>query len=285
MHRSLSFLALLVASGVRLAAAPDSFRFVLVGDRTGETQPGVYEQVLREAAAEDPAFMLSVGDLIQGLNDATAESEWQALEQLLAPYRRYSFHSAPGNHDIWSERSERLFRKYAGRAPHYSFDYENAHFTILDNSRSEKFSPDELAFLEKDLQAHAAQRVKFIVSHQPSWIVDAILRNPSFPVHQIAKKYGVRYVIAGHIHQMLHVDFDGVTYLSMASSGGHLRASKRYEDGWFFGYALVEVSGIGAAFRIKELKGPRGEGRTTRLEEWGADGLVGKNKKAAGAAR
>jgi hypothetical protein len=88
MHRILSFLALLVASGVRLAAAPDSFRFVLVGDRTGETQPGVYEQVLREAAAEDPAFMLSVGDLIQGLNDATAESEWQALEQLLAPYRR-----------------------------------------------------------------------------------------------------------------------------------------------------------------------------------------------------
>src|SRR6266849_6081346 len=282
MRRNLSFLTLLAVTGVAFAAesTPDSFRFVLLGDRTGEPPAGVYEQVLREAAAEDPAFLLSVGDLIQGLNDAPAEREWQALEQILAPYRRYPFHSAPGNHDIWSDSSERLFRKYTGHAPRYSFDYGKAHFTILDNSRSEKFSPDELTFLEKDLQAHAAQPVKFIVSHQPSWVVDAILRNPSFPVHQIAKKYGVRYVIAGHVHQMLHVDFDGVTYVSMASSGGHLRASKQYEDGWFFGYALGEVSGIKAVFRIQELNAPHGEGRTTKLEDWGTDGLVSKKKVA-----
>jgi Icc protein len=282
MRRSFSFLTLLAVTGLAFAAStPDSFRFVLLGDRTGETQPGVFEQVLQEAAAEHPAFILSVGDLIQGLNDATAEKEWQALVQILAPYRRYPLQVAPGNHDIWSERSERLFRKYTGHAPHYSFDYGKAHFTILDNSRSQQFSPDDLTFLEKDLQAHTAQPVKFIVSHQPSWIVDAILRNPSFPVHQIAKKYGVRYIIAGHVHQMLHVDFDGVTYVSMASSGGHLRASKRYEDGWFFGYMLVEVSGIEAGFRIKELKAPHGEGRTTGLEDWSTDGLISKNKAAA----
>ena len=47
---------LLCAQG---AAAPDSFRFAILGDRTGEAQRGVYEQVCREVAAESPAFAVS----------------------------------------------------------------------------------------------------------------------------------------------------------------------------------------------------------------------------------
>ncbi len=57
----------------RAAAQKDSFPFVILGDRTGEAQPGVYERVWRAAAAENPAFAVSVGDSIEGLNDATAE--------------------------------------------------------------------------------------------------------------------------------------------------------------------------------------------------------------------
>ena len=79
--------------------------------------------------------------------------------------------------------------------------------------------------------------------HRPSWIVNVALRNPNFPLHQLARRYGVQYVVAGHIHQMLHLELEGVTYVSMVSSGGHLRASGRYQDGWFFGHALVEVTG------------------------------------------
>ena len=271
-------LRLLGALLVALAAAPaaDSFHFVVMGDRTGEAQPGIYEEVWREAAAEDPAFVVGVGDTIEGLSDATAEEEWEAVVRILAPYRRYALYLAPGNHDIWSEMSERAFRKHAGHAPHYGFDYEQAHFTVLDNSRSDEFSPDELKFLEKDLQAHAAQPVKFIVSHRPSWLIDVMFANPNFAVHRLAKKYGVQYVIAGHVHEMLRAGLDGVTYLSMASAGGHLRASKKYEDGWFFGYALVEVNGRDVKFQIKELKPPHGMGRVTRPEDWGTAGLAGR---------
>ena len=35
--------------GIAGAASPDSFRFVILGDRTGETQPGVYERVWQRA--------------------------------------------------------------------------------------------------------------------------------------------------------------------------------------------------------------------------------------------
>jgi len=270
---------------ITAALRPDSFLFIIIGDRTGDAQPGVYEQVWQEAVAERPAFVVSVGDTIEGLNDATAETQWSLVEHLLTPYRRYPLYLAPGNHDIWSERSERLFRKYARHEPHYSFDYGQAHFTILDNSRSDEFSAGELAFLEKDMRAHAAQSVKFIVSHRPSWLMHVVFADRNFPAHRLAKKYGAQYVIAGHVHQMLHADLDGVMYVSMASSGGHLRASRKYEDGWFFGYTLVEVKGNNVRFLIKELKPPHGGGRVTRLEDWGVAGLVNKGKAAPLAAK
>lgn len=256
------------AAAQRAAGQTDSFQFVILGDRTGETQPGVYERVLQEGTAENPAFMLSVGDSIQGLNDATAETEWQQFEQILTPYRRFPLFLAPGNHDIWSPRSEALFQKYAAHAPHYSFDHAQAHFTILDNSRSDDLSPEEMQFLEADLEAHKDQPVKFIVSHRPSWLVDAMFQNPNFHLHQLAKKYGVQYVIAGHVHQMLEIDLDGVKYLSMASAGGHLRGTEQYRDGWFFGYALVGVRGPAVDLHIKELKPPLGQGRVTVLKDW-----------------
>ncbi len=70
-----AFAALALAAWLAVYAAPaDNFHFVLLGDRTGEVQPGIYERVWKELAASQPAFVLSPGDTIQGLNDATAES-------------------------------------------------------------------------------------------------------------------------------------------------------------------------------------------------------------------
>ncbi len=71
------------------APASDSFRFAILGDRTGEAQPGVYEQVWKEVAAENPAFVLSVGDTIQGMSNASAEAEWREVDRILKPFRRY----------------------------------------------------------------------------------------------------------------------------------------------------------------------------------------------------
>jgi UDP-2,3-diacylglucosamine pyrophosphatase LpxH len=254
-------------------AGPGAFRFVLLGDRTGEAQPGVWERVWHDAAAESPTFFLGVGDTIQGGDDATAESEWRQAERTLAPYARFPLYLAPGNHDVWSAPSEALYRQYSRRPLHYSFDHGPAHFTVLDNSRTDQFSPEELAFLEADLQQHQAQPVKFIVSHRPSWIIDAAIRNTAFALHQLARKYGVKYVLAGHVHQLLHLDLEGVTYLSLPSAGGHLRMSAQYQDGWFFAYTLVTVHGAEVGITIHELNAPYGQGRLTSLADWGLTGL------------
>jgi predicted phosphodiesterase len=263
-------LSFMISSGAALAQnpAPSAFRFVLLGDRTGDVQRGVWEQVWKQIAAEKPAFVLGAGDTIEGGNDATAESEWQEAKHALAPYASIPLYLAPGNHDIWSPASEKLFQKYAGHPPHYSFDFGGAHFTVLDNSRADDLSTGEMAFLESDLAGHQAQGVKFIVSHRPSWLVSAALRNPQFPLHQLARKYGVQYVIAGHVHQLLHTTLDGVTYFCAPSAGGHLRASQKYQDGWFFGYTVVTVDGKTVTFEIKEIGG-----RVTGLDDWGLLGF------------
>ena len=262
------------------AAGADAFRFAILGDRTGEAKPGVYEQVWREVAAEKPAFVVSVGDTIEGLNDKTAETDWMEVEQLLQPFQRYALYLAPGNHDIWSALSERLFRAHA-RGLHYSFDYGPAHFTILDSSRSAELPSEELTFLEADLKAHVAQPVKVVVTHRPSWLVHVALQHPNFALHQLARRYGVQYVIAGHLHQMLHLGLDGVTYISTPSSGGHLRSSGAYEDGWFFGHALVEVDGKTLQFQFKEVGAPLGKGRITKLADWGVAGLIERHQSRA----
>jgi predicted phosphodiesterase len=272
---SLLVLLTVVASRIVATSGTDHFDFAILGDRTGEAVEGVYEEAWKEADQDHPAFAITVGDTIQGGNEATMDTEWQEAESILAPYRRhYKIFLTPGNHDVWSADSARAYEEYSKRPLHYGFDFKQVHITVLDNSRTDSLSGEELSFLKQDLEAHQKQPVKFIFSHRPSWILQAVLGNPAFPLHQLALRYHVQYVIAGHIHQMLHFQLDGVTYLSMGSSGGHLREDKSYAHGWFFQHTLVHVRGNGVGMEIKELQKPFGEGRITKPSDWGAAGLV-----------
>jgi Icc protein len=273
----IGFLVALFALACATTAAfssADDFDFAILGDRTGEAVEGVYEEAWRETNLDHPEFVVTVGDTIQGGDERTMETEWEEAEAILAPFRRYKILLTPGNHDVWSPASARAYVAHSKRPLHYGFDYKQVHITVLDNSRTDDFPAEEMAFLKQDLALHEKQPVKFIFSHRPSWILQAVLGNPAFPLHQLAIRYGVKYVIAGHIHQMLHFDVDGVTYLSMASSGGHLREDKSYERGWFFQHTRAHVSGDKVSFAIKELPKPFGKGRVTTPADWGAAGLV-----------
>lgn len=276
MRISATLVVLLILTGIGFAAldAPDDFDFAILGDRTGEAVEGVYQEAWRETNLDHPAFIVTVGDTIQGGNDRTMETEWEETEAILAPFRRYRILFTPGNHDIWSVGSARAYVQHTKRPLHYGFDYKQVHITVLDNSHADEFSAEELNFLKQDLLAHQNQPVKFIFSHRPAWILQTVLGNPAFPLHQLAIHYGVKYVIAGHIHQMLHFDLDGVMYLSMASSGGHLREDKSYDRGWFFQHTLVQVRGNKVNFVITELKKPFGQGRVSVPADWGAAGLI-----------
>jgi predicted phosphohydrolase len=252
----------------------DSFQFAIIGDRTGEAQPGVYQQVWQELGKEKPKFVLSVGDTIQGLRDQTAVGEWEQIRGKLLPYKSIPLYLAPGNHDIWSRHSEQLFQEFTHHLPHYSFDVAQIHVTVLDTSRSDTLDDAEMKFLEDDLKAHLQQPIKIVMSHRPFWLLPVLFGMSQSPVHQLLLRYGVQYVVTGHLHKMLHANLDGITYLCMPSAGGHLRDTKRYEDGWFFGHTIVQVTGKRLTMRIEEIDPPRGNGRISTIDDWGVAGLV-----------
>src|SRR6267143_252284 len=98
------FLAVLAA--LFAAQSPDqrpdnTFRFSILGDRTGGANQKAYEQAWREIDRLHPDFIVNVGDTIEGGDDATAGAEWQALHELWKNYKYQQFFT-PGNHDIWS---------------------------------------------------------------------------------------------------------------------------------------------------------------------------------------
>src|SRR5580698_3256689 len=85
-----AFLLLAATLLVAVPPAPDAFHFVIMGDRTGEAQRGIYEQVWAEAAGTEPAFVITTGDTIQGLEDVDANAQWAEAQKIIAPYRRFN---------------------------------------------------------------------------------------------------------------------------------------------------------------------------------------------------
>lgn len=254
LHRWLAVLLWMAA-----AAHAGEFRFAILGDRTGSAVPGIYERIWREVDADRPAFVINVGDSIQGHSDPAAAGEWRELRRIWSRYR-YPLFLVAGNHDIWNPSSRRLFEKAAGRPPSYSFDWDGAHFTVLDNSGGMTLTSDQLAFLEKDLIANRARRPKFVFFHQPFWLPYAALGSGAFPLHRLAKEYAVDYVVSGHVHQLIRMKLDGVTYLAVGSSGASIsRGTDRGEgraQGWFYQHVLATVNGASATLKVKELGGP-----------------------------
>lgn len=236
-------------------AAPNRFRFAVLGDRTGDAQPGVYEKIWSEIDRFHPDFVINVGDTIQGGNDATAAAEWRALRPIWEPYH-YLIYFTPGNHDIWSPASRRIYGQETGHPAFYSFNYQEAHFVVLDNSQdpdlSTGLSDRQMQFLARDLAENPDRTPKFVFFHKPFWLIPVKFENSHFRFHQLMKKYGVQFVFSGHGHQYVRAVLDGVTYLEVPSSGGKLKG-QGVDEGWFYGYAQVRVDGSKADVTVKDI--------------------------------
>jgi len=248
--------AVLSAAAALAADSPkNDFRFCILGDRTGDAQIGIYERVWKEIDAHHPDFVINVGDTIQGYNDATAASEWRALRPLWDSFR-HPIYFTPGNHDIWSAASRVIYEQQTKRPAFYGFDYQNAHFTVLDNSETTDLSlvlsDEQMQFLARDLVQNRDRDPKFVFFHKPVWLIPVKFQSSQFPLHQLISRYGVRYVVSGHGHQYVRAVQDGIVYLEAPSSGGKLKG-EGFAQGWFFGHVLVTVKGARVDMQVKPL--------------------------------
>jgi len=277
-HSLAAVLVLVLFGGViatRAVTEPkNDFRFSILGDRTGGAQPQIYGRVWREVDMLHPDFVINVGDTIEGGKEF--EKQWLELRPIWERYSHYPLYFTPGNHDVFSDESRELYTKESKRPSYYSFNYQDAHFTVLDNSQTTDLTEDQIRFLDQDLEKHKDRNPKFVFFHKPYWIGLLKLGSTDFPLHQVVKKHGVKHVISGHGHQFVRIVRDGIAYMEVGSSGGQMRRALEmghgFKEGRFYHHVWGRVQGSKVMLTIKEIDGAKGAGRMFKAEDWDEDG-------------
>lgn len=237
--------------GVTKAAVTDlkldnsPVRFAIIGDRTAQHVPGVYEEIVAEIEAMRPDFVMTVGDAIEGYtaDTLTLKSQWDEYFSILKPLTM-PIYLTPGNHDITTDAALGMYREKAGE-PYYSFNLKNYHFIVLDVSRQEasnSLPKAELDWLIKDLQTHRDAAQILVFYHKPFWYDTIVMGKPD-TLHSLFMANGVDAVFNGHMHSYFSAKIDGVLYTSVGSSGGIIDAVPSDLD-YHFTWVTIDDKGI-----------------------------------------
>lgn len=95
----------------------ETIRFVVLGDRTGGHRPGVFGDAVAKANEQEPDFILTVGDLIEGYTDdlEILNQQWDEFDRIIAEAEAPVLFT-PGNHDISNRPSQELWAERVGPA-------------------------------------------------------------------------------------------------------------------------------------------------------------------------
>ncbi len=231
----------LACAGIQAQA----FTFAVVGDRTGSATPGVFEAVIEEIKLLQPDFVINVGDLIEGYSEDTLrlDAQWDTLLSVIKGLSA-KFYFVPGNHDLQNETDRRLFKRRTGFDRYYSFDYQNSHFIVLDNSMTQWAIPQpvdsaQMVWLKADLEKSKAAANTFVFFHVPTFL-DGFRDNRADPLSELLEKFQVRIIFAGHYHSYMYLARGPTQYVDVGSSGGGLD-NNDFARGNFFQFVLVTM--------------------------------------------
>jgi len=220
----LSLSLLFVFAGYALAVKTEivPVRFAIIGDRTGDCQPGIYEKVVAEVERMKPDFVITVGDHIQGYTDDSIvlKQQWEDYKSIIKPLT-VPIYFTPGNHDITTDTALPFYQRYIGK-PYYSFDFRGMHFIVLDNSRFDSIAgvpKAQMDWLVSDLKKSRKATYTFVFFHKPFWF-DLIGEGKTDLWQSLFVYYGVDAVFAGHAHLYFSAKYDNILYTAVGSSGG-----------------------------------------------------------------
>jgi hypothetical protein len=248
--------------------ADEDFTFAIVTDRTGEHRDGVFEAAIGKLNLLMPAFVVSVGDLIEGYSEdaSLVSAQWDEFQGFVAGLRMPFFYAA-GNHDYSNPLMARIWRERFGPS-YYHFVYKDVLFLVLNSELFSSVSKpghpvegpdtqqDQLAFAAHVLEHHRDARWTFVLIHQPLWDRP----DPHADWRTIETLLGDRpySVFAGHFHNYTkHVRNDR-RYITLATTGGGSRLRGR-DRGEFDHVALVHVGEDGPVVANLMLDGIESE--------------------------
>lgn len=204
---------------------PEAFQFAIVSDRTGGHRAGVFETALQKANLLRPAFVMSVGDLIEGYDEdgPTIDGEWDEVTGMIRDHLDMRFYFVPGNHDIhWKEKTglvsqERWLARF-GRT-YYHFVYKNVLFLCMNSEDPPPTSMDteQRAYFAKALAENPDVRWTCLFMHKPMWAVQEAKGWAEMEALLADRPYTV---FAAHWHQYQHEVRNGHDYFVLATCGG-----------------------------------------------------------------
>lgn len=137
--------------------AEGTFRFAVIGDRTGAHRPGVFADAMRKLDLMKPDFVISVGDLVEGYTRDVSEirRQWEEVEARLAVLEAPVFFIA-GNHDYSNEAMARIWLERRG-SPYWSFMHEGVLFLGLSTEDPPVALPPETIASSRELEEAMAR--------------------------------------------------------------------------------------------------------------------------------
>jgi len=250
--------------------SPADFTFIAYGDT--RTRHDMHRLVANKIGQQEYQFALHTGDLVA---DGGKPDMWPPFfengKELL---RKSAFFPSLGNHERNSPSYYEVFN--ADRRGYYSFKWGNAHFAVLNSDvgnyagnaeARDQYWKEQLAWLDKDLTAAAADDYRFVMFHHPPYSAtgrrqQAAARIAELVVPVIAR-HKVHAVFSGHDHNFQHHFNDGVRYIVTGGGGAPL-----YETDAFIPNVTV------SAERIENFVVVRVNGKTATATAFTLDGRV-----------
>ena len=243
-------------TNTRFDDAPGDFTFAVVTDLQSGYRKGVFEVAAAELGLLHPAFIITVGDLIDGGTEDAAKlnAEWDEFDARLAGTHAPFFHVG-GNHDLTNMVQRRVFEARYGRR-YYHFSYKGVLFLVLDTedypparmaeiyhlrddylqalktdpakaetlpyatlmeAKVGEVGPEQSAYFERVLKAHPKARWTVVLMHKPAW-----RREDGHGLARIeAALKGRPYTLLnGHLHRYGYTTRNGQDYITLGTTGG-----------------------------------------------------------------
>ena len=193
-------------------------QFGMFTDNKGfEKETANFEKAVESANRLHPAFVIVCGDLVNRTGDQTQIAEYKRIAAKLG--RSIPIYNVAGNHDVGNKPTAASLADYHKNfgPDYYTFQYGNLYGIVLNSSLffDPSGAPEEAAkqeaWLRSTLEGTTKMKNKNIVvfEHIPWFINQADEADQYFNIPaqrrkeyvDLLKKYGVRYVFAGHLHK------------------------------------------------------------------------------------
>ena len=235
----------------------NKFNFVVVTDRTGGERKGIWQKGIDKINLMQPAFVVSVGDLINGYTKDLDKinTEWEEFNSFVKKLEMPFFYVV-GNHDYTNEVMENEWFKRFG-SDYYHFLYKNVLFICLNSEhgytalKNPDLGEEQVKFVEKILKKNTNVDWTMIFMHQPLWLKES--GKNWLKVENLLKGRD-HSVFTGHHHKYKLHQRNKNDYFVLATMGGGSEL-RGIEYGEFDHFMFITMTERGPYFSNLMLDG------------------------------